>query len=69
VGNFDTELCEEFFRAVAVNGGITLHVNVEYGNNNHHIAESVFKAFGRALSDAVTPDVRVSGVLSSKGVL
>lgn len=67
VGDFDTELFEEFFRAVAVNAGITLHVNVRYGDNTHHMIEAVFKAFGRALDNASKIDPRVTGVLSSKG--
>lgn len=65
--DFDYQLVEEFFRAIAVNGGITLHINLEYGNNFHHISECIFKAFARALSDAT----RVVGnkIPSSKGVL
>lgn len=67
IGEFPTEMTEEFFRAVADNAGMTLHINLRYGKNNHHIAEAIFKAFGHALKDAVSLDGR--GVLSTKGVL
>ncbi len=69
IGRFETELVEEFLRALAVNSGMTLHVNVPYGKNNHHMAEAVFKALGRACSEACAIDPRVDGVLSSKGSL
>ncbi len=69
IGRFETELIEEFLRALAVNSGMTLHVNVPYGKNNHHMAEAVFKALGRACSEACEIDPRVNGVLSSKGSL
>jgi len=69
LGSFDTEMVEEFFRAVAINSGITLHARVLYGKNNHHIAEALFKAFGKALSEALTYDPRIKGVLSTKGCL
>lgn len=69
VGQFDTELVEEFFRAVAFNAGITLHINVHYGKNNHHIIEAIFKAFGRALREASTVDNKIEGVMSTKGTL
>lgn len=69
VGAMDTELFEEFFRAFAFNAGITLHIKVMYGTNSHHIIEAVFKALGRALSDAARVDGRIEGVLSTKGVL
>lgn len=68
-GQMDTELFEEFFRAVAFNAGITLHIKVLYGSNNHHMAESVFKAFGRALDEATYIDARIQGIMSTKGVL
>lgn len=68
-GPFDVYLAKEFFRAFAGRAGITLHINVHYGENEHHIIESIFKACGRALSDASSPDARVSGVLSTKGVI
>ena len=51
------------------NAGITLHVEIIYGEDLHHIIEAVFKAFGRALKEAVTIDPRVKGILSTKGVL
>jgi imidazoleglycerol-phosphate dehydratase len=69
LGGMDTEMIEEFFRALCLHAGLNLHVRVLAGKNNHHVAEAVFKAFGRALSRAVALDPRVSGVLSTKGVL
>lgn len=69
IGQLDTEMIEEFFRALAVNGGITLHARVLYGRNNHHMAEALFKALGRALGEAVALDKRVKGVMSTKGTL
>jgi imidazoleglycerol-phosphate dehydratase len=69
LGSFDTEMVEEFFRAVVVNAGITLHARVLYGKNNHHMVEALFKAFGKALSEALTYDDRIKGVLSTKGRL
>lgn len=69
VGEMDTELIEEFFRAVAHNAGMNLHIKVFYGSNNHHIAEAIFKAFGRALDEATGIDGRIEGVMSTKGVL
>lgn len=69
IGEMDTEMFEEFFRAVAVNGGMTLHVKLFHGKNNHHIIEAVFKAFARALKEAVTIDPALSGVNSTKGML
>ena len=70
VGTFDTELFEEFFRAFAMNGLLTLHVTQRAGSNAHHIAEACFKAVARALRMAVTPDPRTAGVIpSTKGVL
>jgi len=69
VGEMDTEMFEEFFRAVAVNAGMTLHISLLHGKNNHHIIEAVFKAFARALREAVTPDPSIKGVNSTKGVL
>ncbi len=68
VGTFDVELAEEFFRALAMNGGITMHVQLFYGSNLHHILEAVFKAVGRALGKAVGINPRIRGVLSTKGV-
>lgn len=69
VGEFDTELVQEFFRALAFNAGITLHLKVHYGQNAHHMIEGLFKAFARALYDATTLDPRVTGVPSTKGSL
>lgn len=69
VGTFDNELVEEFMRAFAANAGITLHIQLIRGKNSHHIIEAIFKALGRALSEAVTLDERIDGVLSTKGVL
>jgi imidazoleglycerol-phosphate dehydratase len=69
VGNFDTELIEEFFRAFAFNAEVTLHINLNYGKNTHHIIESIFKGFGRALDEASRFQERIEGVLSTKGSL
>ena len=69
IGTFDTELVNEFFRAVAANGGFTLHIEQRRGSNAHHIAEATFKAFGRALDAAKKFDERVTGIPSTKGVL
>jgi imidazoleglycerol-phosphate dehydratase len=70
LGEMDTELFREWFQAVAQNAGITLHIENLYGENNHHIAESCFKAFARALRAAVTLDDRLGDVApSTKGVL
>ena len=69
VGDFDTELVEEFFRALAFNAGITLHIKLLYGNNTHHIIEAVFKAFGRALREASSLDERIEGPMTTKGVI
>lgn len=68
-GSMDTQLAEEFFRAVSVNAGLTVHLNVMAGRNDHHKMEAMFKAFGLALRDAVAMDPRVTGVLSTKGAL
>jgi imidazoleglycerol-phosphate dehydratase len=69
VGDFDTDLAEEFFRAVANTAKLTVHVRVEVGTNAHHMVEASFKAFARALRQAVELDDRVAGVPSTKGVL
>ena len=69
LGNLETEMIEEFFRAVASESGLTLHVRLLYGQNTHHIVEAIFKAFARALAEAVAIDARVKGVMSSKGKL
>jgi imidazoleglycerol-phosphate dehydratase len=69
IGTFDLELVEEFFRALSNHGRITLHVNLLYGRNSHHMVEAVFKGFGRALRAAVSPDPRKVQVPSTKGIL
>lgn len=69
VGAFETEMVEEFFRAVAVHAGMNLHIEVRRGKNNHHIIEGMCKAFAKALLMAVTLNPRVQGVLSTKGML
>jgi imidazoleglycerol-phosphate dehydratase len=69
VGEMETELVEEFFRAVSFNAGMNLHIKVLYGSNNHHIVEAIFKAFGRALDEATRVDDRIKGVMSTKGSL
>lgn len=70
IGTFDTELVREFFQALAQNAGITLHVTNHYGANNHHIAETCFKAVARALRTAIEPDARQAGAVpSTKGTL
>jgi len=69
IGQFDVELVEEFFRAFSQSSGVCVHVNVKYGANAHHVVEAVFKAFGRAMSEAVRIDPRVKDVPSTKGVL
>ena len=68
-GTFDVQLTREFFRAVATEAGLTLHMCTLYGENDHHIIESLFKAFARALDGATRIDPRVTGVPSTKGVL
>lgn len=69
LGNMDTELVEEFFRAVAFNASMNLHIKVFYGSNTHHIVEAIFKAFGRALDEASGIDKRIEDVMSTKGML
>lgn len=70
IGEMDTELFEEFFRALAFNAGITLHVTQKAGTNAHHVAEACFKALARALREAVEQDPRaISAIPSTKGVL
>ncbi|MFZ5761403.1 MAG: imidazoleglycerol-phosphate dehydratase HisB [Thermodesulfobacteriota bacterium] len=69
VGEFDTALAKEFLRALALHGGITLHVELQHGENTHHILEAIFKALGRALDQATALNPRASGPLSSKGTL
>jgi len=69
VGDFDVDLFREFFQAIVNHGKITLHIDAIRGGNNHHMIETVFKAFGRALRMAVEKDERVSGIPSTKGAL
>jgi len=69
IAGFDTELAEEFFRAVANSAKLTLHITVPYGTNAHHMIEASFKAFARALREAVAIDPGESGVPSTKGTL
>ena len=70
IGTFDTELVREFFQAFAMNAGITLHLEVLYGANAHHMAEACFKAVARALKAAVALDPRQAGAIpSTKGTL
>jgi imidazoleglycerol-phosphate dehydratase len=69
IGDFDTELVEEFWRAFAANALCNLHILVHYGRNSHHISEAIFKATARALRMAVESDPRMPGVPSTKGTL
>ena len=69
LGDLDTEMIREFFQALSFNAGMNLHIRQMDGLNNHHIAEAAFKAFARALCEAVSVDSRIDGVLSTKGSL
>ncbi len=69
IGEFDVELAREFFQAFVNHCGLNLHINVMYGDNVHHIIEACFKAFARAMDAATQMDVRVVGVMSTKGVI
>jgi imidazoleglycerol-phosphate dehydratase len=69
IGNFDHELAEEFFRALATNAKLTLHISVEAGSNVHHVIEAAFKSLARALRAAVALDPTETGVPSTKGRL
>jgi imidazoleglycerol-phosphate dehydratase len=69
IGEFDYELTEEFLRAVAANGRLTLHLTIEAGSNAHHMIEAAFKAFARALRAAVSLDPTETGIPSTKGSL
>ncbi|HKH15094.1 MAG TPA: imidazoleglycerol-phosphate dehydratase HisB [Solirubrobacterales bacterium] len=69
IAGFDTDLTEEFFRAVATNAKLTAHVETRYGTNAHHMVEACFKAFARALREAMSIDPDESGVPSTKGTL
>ncbi len=70
IGHFDVDLLREFFQGFVNHAGVTLHIDNLKGGNAHHIAETVFKAFGRAVRNAITLDERMSGIMpSTKGVL
>ena len=69
VGYFDTEMVREFFYAVSYSAGMNLHIKQIDGDNNHHIIEAMFKAFAKALDEAVSVDPRIVDVLSTKGAL
>jgi imidazoleglycerol-phosphate dehydratase len=69
IGDFDSELVEDFWQATAANALCNLHVMLHHGRNSHHISEAVFKATARALRMAVEPDPRMPGVPSTKGTL
>ena len=69
VGALDTELVKEFFYALSYSAGMNLHIKMLSGVNNHHMIEAVFKAFARALDQAVKKDARITDVLSTKGSL
>jgi imidazoleglycerol-phosphate dehydratase len=69
IKGFDLYLFEDFFQALTTHAAMNLHINVAYGRNPHHIMESIFKALAKALDQAVAVDVRVKGVLSTKGSL
>lgn len=69
IGSFEVNLVEEFFRALSYHAGMTLHINLLYGKNSHHIIEAIFKAFGRALDEAIKQDNRIDGIPSTKGVI
>jgi imidazoleglycerol-phosphate dehydratase len=69
IGDFDSELVEDFWQAAAANALCNLHIFVHYGRNSHHISEAIFKATARALRMAIEPDPRLSGVPSTKGTL
>jgi imidazoleglycerol-phosphate dehydratase len=69
VGGFDTEMTEEFFRAVCIHAGLNMHMQVLRGKNNHHIIEGMCKAFAKAMMEAMSLHPRVKGVPSTKGML
>jgi imidazoleglycerol-phosphate dehydratase len=69
IGEFDPALLREFFKSFSDHSGITLHINLSYGTNGHHMAEAIFKAFARAFRDAIAIDGRIEGILSTKGSL
>lgn len=69
VGTFDTELVEEFFRGFVSYAKVTLHINLAYGKNSHHMIEAIFKGFGRVLDEATRENPRIKGIPSTKGSL
>ncbi|HBO84771.1 MAG: imidazoleglycerol-phosphate dehydratase [Deltaproteobacteria bacterium GWC2_42_11] len=69
IKDFDADLAEDFFQAFANRSGMTLHINVPYGRNIHHMIEAIFKAFGRALSEAASINPKIKGIMSTKGKL
>ena len=69
LGDLDTQMIPHFFKSLAFNCGLTLHLSILYGSNDHHKCEGLFKAFARAFSDAVALDQRRMGVSSTKGTL
>jgi imidazoleglycerol-phosphate dehydratase len=69
IGTFDLELVEEFFKALCNHSKVTLHINLLYGKNSHHMVEAVFKGIGRALKEALSIDERSLGIPSTKGIL
>ena len=69
IGDMETELVEEFFKAIAVNCKMNIHIKILHGSNTHHMIEAIFKAFGRALCEASRLDDRIQGVMSTKGSL
>ncbi len=69
IGDLDTELIREFFYAVSYSAGMNLHIKMLSGINSHHMAEAMFKAFSKAMDEAVTKDARIQDVLSTKGSL
>jgi imidazoleglycerol-phosphate dehydratase len=69
IGDFDSELVEDFWQSFAANALCNLHILVHYGRNSHHMAEAIFKAAARALRMALEPDPRMAGVPSTKGTL
>ncbi|GAB4113300.1 MAG: imidazoleglycerol-phosphate dehydratase HisB [Candidatus Caldatribacteriota bacterium] len=69
VGTFEVSLVEDFFKALSYHSGMTLHINLLYGKNSHHIIEAIFKAFGRSLDEATRKDNRLDNIPSTKGVI
>jgi len=69
VGTLETETVKEFFAAIAYSAAMNLHIKEMYGENTHHVIEAMFKAFARALSEAVSSDPKITGILSTKGSL